>query len=114
MELYQLGIEELGAGYRSREFSPTEVVEALLSRIEAVGSEIDAFATVTAEAALSQAVEAERALAQGDNRPLLGIPVAVKDLIDTAGIPTEAGSALFSGRVPSRTLRVGPIEAGAS
>ena len=109
-------MSELAAGYRSREFSPTEVVEALLARIEAVGSEIDAFATVTAETALSQAVEAERALAQGDNRPLLGIPVAVKDLIDTAGIPTEAGSALFSGRVPFEDAPVWRrlIEAGAS
>ncbi len=55
MELYQLGIEELTAGYRAREFSPTEVVGSLLARIEAVGDEIDAFATVTAETALRQA-----------------------------------------------------------
>jgi aspartyl-tRNA(Asn)/glutamyl-tRNA(Gln) amidotransferase subunit A len=100
MELYQLGIEELAAGYRGRDFSPVEVVQALLARIEGVGNDIDAFATVTADTALRQASEAETALAQGDDRPLLGIPIAVKDLVDTAGIPTEAGSALFAGRVP--------------
>jgi aspartyl-tRNA(Asn)/glutamyl-tRNA(Gln) amidotransferase subunit A len=100
VELYQLGINDLAAGYRNREFSPSEVVEALLARIEAVGDEIDAFAIVTADTAIRQATEAESALAHGDERPLLGIPIAVKDLVDTAGIATEAGSALFAGRVP--------------
>ena len=100
MELHQLGIAELADGYRQREFSPVEVVEALLARIESIGNEVDAFATVTAETAFAQAIEAEGALGQGDDRPLLGIPVAVKDLIDTAGIVTEAGSALFAGRTP--------------
>jgi aspartyl-tRNA(Asn)/glutamyl-tRNA(Gln) amidotransferase subunit A len=114
VELYRLGIGELGAGYRSRQFSPTEVVEALLARIEAVGSEIDAFASVTADTALRQAAEAGTALAQGDDRPLLGIPIAVKDLVDTAGIPTEAGSALFAGRIPFEDAPVWAalIEAG--
>ena len=75
MELYQLGIEELAAGYRTREFGPVEVVEALLARIEAVGDEIDAFATVTAETALGQAIEAERALRdKGTNDRSSGFP----------------------------------------
>ena len=69
MELYQLGINDLAAGYRNREFSPSEVVEALLARIEAVGVEIDAFAIVTADTAIRQATQAESAgLARTNDR----------------------------------------------
>lgn len=88
------------AGYRDGDFTPFEVVTALLDRIGSVGKPVDAFATVCAEQALEAAEEATDSIRQGDDRPLLGIPVAVKDMIDTAGVPSESGSRVFEGRVP--------------
>ena len=98
VELYQLGINDLAAGIEPG-VSPSEVVQALLARIEAVGDEIDAFAVVTADTAIRQATQAESALAREDERPLLGSD-ELSGSADTAGIATEAGSALFAGRVP--------------
>src|SRR5262245_30400159 len=70
-----------------RELSPVELVEALLTRIAACEPQVNAFITVTGEHARGQARRAEREIAAGDYRgPLHGIPFALKDVIDTAGI----------------------------
>ena len=93
-------IRELGARYRARELSPVEVTRALLARIEKLDPVLHAFVTLTAERALADARAAEDALRRGDGRPLLGIPVAHKDIYLTRGIRTTGGSALLADWVP--------------
>lgn len=101
-------VRELALGYRSGALSPVEVVRACLDRIAAVDTEIRAFVSVTADRALADAKAAEVALRddpEGD-RPLLGVPVGVKDIVDTAGVETAAGSAALAGRVPDTSATV--------
>jgi aspartyl-tRNA(Asn)/glutamyl-tRNA(Gln) amidotransferase subunit A len=83
---------ELRAGLRDGEFSARELTEALLSRIESAGSELNAFITLTGERALAAAGEADKALSQGDTRPLTGLPIAHKDLFCTRDVLTSCGS----------------------
>ena len=95
-------IAELAAAYRSGALSPVEVTRACLDRIAAVDGTIRAFVTVTAERALAAARAAQDALRDDPDgtRPLLGIPVAVKEIVDVAGVEVAAGSAALAGRVP--------------
>ena len=93
-------IRELGARYRRRELSPVEVVRVLLARIEKLDPSLNTFITLTAERALADARAAEELLRRGDDRPLLGIPIAHKDIYCTRGIRTTGGSALLADWVP--------------
>ena len=93
-------IRELGARYRSRELSPVEVTRVLLARIEKLDPALHAFVTLTPERALADARAAEEQLRRGDDRPLLGVPVAHKDIYCTRGIRTTGGSALLADWVP--------------
>ena len=93
-------IRELGARYRRRELSPVEVVRVLLARIEKLDPALNTFITLTAERALADARAAEELLRRGDDRPLLGIPIAHKDIYCTRGIRTTGGSALLADWVP--------------
>src|SRR5262245_20460284 len=79
-----------------------EVTRALLARIEKLDGGLHAFLTVTPERALADARAAEEAIARGDPRPLLGVPVAHKDIYLTRGIRTTAGSALLADWVPDQ------------
>lgn len=86
---------------REGELSPVTVVESTLDRIAARNDRTNAFVTVDEEGALAAAREAERALASGEPPgPLRGVPVAIKDLTDVAGLPTTRGSLLFADHVP--------------
>ena len=86
---------------RTRRVSPVEVVRAHLDRIEAVDAKTTAIVTV-ADDALQAARAAEAALQAGEALgPLHGVPFTAKDSIDTAGVPTQRGSPIFKGRVPS-------------
>ena len=99
-------IAELGARYRRRELSPVEVTRAAIGRIEKLDPALHAFVTLTADRALADARAAEAALARGDTRPLLGIPVAHKDIYLTRGIRTTGGSALLADWVPDDDAEV--------
>lgn len=99
-------IAELGARYRRRELSPVEVTRGLLARIDKLDPVLHAFVTVTADRALADARAAEAALARGDDRPLLGIPVAHKDIYLTRGIRTTGGSALLADWIPDEDAEV--------
>ena len=99
-DLVFTGIRELGQRFRARELSPVELTQALLQRIERLDPTLHAFVTVTADRALVEAKAAEAAIAGGDRRPLLGIPVAYKDIFATRGIRTTGGSALLGDWVP--------------
>jgi aspartyl-tRNA(Asn)/glutamyl-tRNA(Gln) amidotransferase subunit A len=100
-ELANLDLHEAAALVRQKKVSPVQLTQACLARIEALNPGLNAFITVTAESALAQARQAEAELQRGMWRgPLHGIPVALKDLIDTAGVRTTSGSALFKDRIP--------------
>jgi len=100
-------IRELGARYRKRELSPVEVTSALLARIEKLDPVLHSFVTLTADRAMADARAAEEALRRGDSRPLLGIPIAHKDIYLTKGIRTTGGSALLADWVPDEESTCG-------
>ena len=100
-------ILELGERFRKRSLSPVELTKDCLARIAQLNPAIHAFITVSSDSALEQARQAEAEIARGDWRgPLHGIPLAVKDLIDTAGILSTAASALFKDRIPHEDAEV--------
>ncbi|MFF3691319.1 amidase [Streptomyces sp. NPDC002187] len=98
----ELSLAQASAAIADRTLSPVELTESVLARIDAVDAHINAYVTVAAEAARAQAAEAEREIAAGRRRgPLHGIPMALKDLIDTAGMATTSSSAVRAGHVPA-------------
>jgi aspartyl-tRNA(Asn)/glutamyl-tRNA(Gln) amidotransferase subunit A len=102
-----LTIAEASRLIRAKALSPVELTRAYLERIERLEPRINAYITVTADLALEQARSLEAELAEGRWRGSLhGIPIALKDNIDTAGIRTTAASALFADRVPSEDAEV--------
>jgi aspartyl-tRNA(Asn)/glutamyl-tRNA(Gln) amidotransferase subunit A len=104
---YELTIAEAAEKIRAKELSPVELTESVLSRIDAVEEKITAFATVTADIARAAAVAAEAEIAEGEYRgPLHGIPVGIKDLYETAGIPTTSSSAVRADYVPTQDCAV--------
>src|SRR6266513_1633439 len=102
MDVAFLTIAELNRLYRQRELSPVEVTKALLARIAAHDGNLYSFLRLTEEVALAEAEAAERELMAGQVRgPLHGIPYALKDIVETAGIPTTGHSKLRQDHVPS-------------
>jgi aspartyl-tRNA(Asn)/glutamyl-tRNA(Gln) amidotransferase subunit A len=94
-------ISELSELIAQRTVSPVEITRSCLQKIEELNPTLNAFITVTAEQALQQAADAEKEIKNGGWRgPLHGVPVALKDLIDTAGIKTTAASGVFQNRIP--------------
>lgn len=92
---------ELAARIRSRALSPVELMRATLDRIERSQPVLNAFITIAADQALHAARVAETAIMRGDAvGPLHGLPLAVKDLVPTAGIRTTWGSLIFKDHVP--------------
>jgi len=100
LELYELTIHEAQEKLRQGEISAIELTESVLARIEAVDSEVDAYLTVQAEQALQMARLADERRATGEDNPLLGIPLGIKDAIITQGAPTTAGSKILEGFIP--------------
>ena len=95
-------IEELADAIRARRVSPSELAESSLARIAALDGRLGAFITVADSSARAEARERERELDGGHDRgPLHGIPVALKDLYDTAGVRTTAGSRILRDNVPA-------------
>ncbi|MBK8985442.1 MAG: Asp-tRNA(Asn)/Glu-tRNA(Gln) amidotransferase subunit GatA [Chloroflexi bacterium] len=80
--------------------SSVALTQAMLDRIVALDNDVQSYLTITDEMALEQALAADARRAQGENGPLLGIPVAVKDIISVRGAPTTAGSKILDGFIP--------------
>ena len=99
-ELWRLTLHEARDGLSRRDFSSVELTRSCLSRIEQVEGQIKAFVTVTGDVALSQAEQADRALAAGASQPLTGIPMQLKDLICTKGIRTTCSSRMLENYIP--------------
>jgi aspartyl-tRNA(Asn)/glutamyl-tRNA(Gln) amidotransferase subunit A len=92
---------ELAAAIRSRHVSPVEVTRAALDRINRAQPVLNAFITISEDQAMAAARQAEAAIMRGDPLGVLhGVPVAVKDLVPTAGIRTTWGSLIFKDHVP--------------
>ena len=92
---------------RSGSLSPSELVSAYFGRIRNLESRLNAFVTLTEERAVTRALELEQELVSGKWRgPLHGIPIALKDNIDTAGVLTTAASAVFADRIPAADAEV--------
>ncbi|MBN1237601.1 MAG: amidase [Gammaproteobacteria bacterium] len=103
----ELTLEEASRLIRSGELSAVELARAYLDAIERVEPRINAYITVTAETALERARALDREIARGRWRgPIHGIPIALKDNIDTAGLRTTAASALLADRVPGQDAEV--------
>ena len=100
-------IQHLSRELRARRVSPVELTSDCLTRIEQLNPKLNAFITVLAESALADARCAEQEIQSGHYRgPLHGIPIGLKDIIDTAGIRTAAASALFKDRIPTEDAEV--------
>lgn len=101
--LCKLTISEAAPRIEAGELSSAELTEAFLVRIERLNPVLNAYVRVTPERARADAARADTEIAHGHYRgPLHGIPIALKDIYDTAGIETNCGSHLLSGRVPER------------
>ncbi|MFN8467213.1 MAG: amidase [Caldilineaceae bacterium] len=100
-------IAVVAAGYRSGALSPVDVNELTLARIAALNPLLNTFITVTADRARAAAWHAEQELRRGVDRGLLhGIPIALKDLIDTAGVRTTCGGRILADNVPARNAPI--------
>ncbi len=100
-------ILEISRRLRNRELSPVDLAIECLAQIEKLNPALNAFITVTAESAMQQARQTEGEILRGEDRgPLHGIPLGLKDIIDTAGARTTAASSLFKDRVPTQDAEV--------
>lgn len=101
MRVHNLTIHELHERLKKGEITSVEVTEAFLKRIEAVDEKIKAYITITGEEAIQQAKEADKRFSSGrDITPLTGIPLAIKDIFCTKGIPTTCASRILKDFVP--------------
>ncbi len=105
-ELADLSATELLEGYRAGAFDPVEVVDACLARIDDADGDIGAVVARDDAAARQQAANSTARWRRGEAGPLEGVPVGVKDIINTAGLATEAGSTLFAGHMPTTDATV--------
>ncbi len=107
MDIPFLTIAELGRAYQQRELSPVEVTRALLDRVAAHDGKHRSFLRLTEDVALAEAKTAELELMAGQRRgPMHGIPYGLKDIVETAGIPTTGHSKLRQDHVPKEDAEV--------
>ncbi|MDT8440101.1 MAG: Asp-tRNA(Asn)/Glu-tRNA(Gln) amidotransferase subunit GatA [Desulfuromonadales bacterium] len=107
-----LSLHQLRDLLDQRQLSAVEATRAFLERIAATDPTLNAFITVCAESALTEAEQADRRIAVGDSAPLTGIPLAVKDIINTAGIRTTCASRILDNYIaPYDATAVGRLKA---
>lgn len=107
LELTSMPISEAAERIRAREVSPVELTEAYLRRIERLNPHVNAYVLVTPERAMEDARRAEAEIAAGDYKGALhGIPIALKDLYETAGIRTSGGCRAYEDNVPAEDCTV--------
>jgi len=106
-ELPFLTASQLSNLIETKEISPVEATEAYLDRIEEVDPKLNSYITITGEQAVESARQAEQEIAAGKHRgPLHGVPMAVKDQFNTAGVLTTGGSSILKDNVPSEDATV--------
>jgi len=100
-------IQQLGREIKQRSLSSVDLTRDCLTRIERLNPKLNAFITILADNALADARQAEQEIQRGNYRgPLHGIPIGLKDILDTAGTRTTAASALFKDRIPAEDAEV--------
>ena len=99
MNIETLTISKAAEGLRKREFSAVELTQSVLAAIAAKDGQLNAYLTVDAEGALKQAAAADAARSAGQDNDLLGIPVAIKDIINVEGQPCTCASKMLEGYV---------------
>ena len=106
-DLHYLSLDEVARRLKARKVSSVEATTALLDRIEALDPKLKAYATVTRDRALADAKARDAETAAGRSRgPLHGVPIAVKDLCNTEGVPTAGGMAIHRNNVPVKDATV--------
>ena len=100
MQLFELTIQEASTRLSSGDVSSQELTRAVLDRIQAVEPKVDAFISVDEEGALKQAAECDQRIAAGHATPMTGIPIGIKDLMCTQGLPTTCGSKILDKFIP--------------
>lgn len=103
MKLNELTIKETGEGLKAKKFSSVEITKACLEQIKKYNKDLNAFITITEKEALEQAVKSDNLASQDqvlEAKPLLGIPIALKDLFSTKGIKTTAASKVLRDYIP--------------
>ncbi len=98
--LHALTIHESQDLLQRREISSVELTQAYLDRIDAVDGRVHAYLHIATESALAQAAEADERRTAGEDNPLLGVPLAIKDMITLEGMPTTAASRILEGFMP--------------
>ena len=105
--LHRLTAAELNAAYRNRELKPTELVSALIRRVEEKNPGLNAFISLDADAAMAEARLADSEIAAGRFRgPLHGVPVGIKDIIDISGTTTSCHSKVMQGHKATEDAEV--------
>jgi amidase len=106
-EAHWLTLTEAAGLIRTRELSPVELTTRMLERIAALDGELHAYVTLTADQAMARATQAASEIAAGRYRgPLHGVPIGIKDLCNTTGVPTAAGTAVRRDYVPDENATV--------
>ncbi|MBI9075888.1 MAG: Asp-tRNA(Asn)/Glu-tRNA(Gln) amidotransferase subunit GatA [Desulfatibacillum sp.] len=100
MELHQLTIGQAREKLISKEISSQDLTKAVFDRVDAVEGKVDAYLYLCRDEAMEAAREADRALGQGETAPLCGIPLGIKDVMCTKGVPTTCGSKILGNFVP--------------
>jgi len=106
MDFHNLSVKEISFGLRKKRFSCQQLVKSCLERIKRIDKKLNAFITVNQEKALKKAREYDKMIASSNNslfdkKPLLGIPMAYKDLFTTQDLRTTAGSKVLENYIPS-------------
>src|SRR5216110_2312532 len=102
-DLIQLDLSRASQLIQKRTVSPVELTQACLMQIERLNPQLNAFITITAESAIDEARKAEEEITQGAWKgPLHGIPLAIKDLVETEGVRTTAASAVLKDYIPQQ------------
>lgn len=106
-DLHYLSLDEVARRLKARKLSSVELTRSILDRVDEIDPRLRSYATVTADRALADAAGLDAESAAGTSRgPLHGVPIAIKDLCNTEGVPTAAGMAIHRDNVPSRDATV--------
>jgi aspartyl-tRNA(Asn)/glutamyl-tRNA(Gln) amidotransferase subunit A len=103
MELLELNISDVFSLFQAKDLSVTELTKTILDQITRINPILNCYQTVLTESALQQAEIAQKQYEKNKKvRPLMGIPISLKDLFETKGIPTKAGSLIYKDYIPSK------------
>jgi len=106
-DLHYLSLGDVARRIGSRELSSVEVTRAILDRIDKLDGKLKSYAVVTSESALKQARQLDAETTSGRSRGSLhGVPIAVKDLCNTASVPTAAGMPMHAKHIPDKDATV--------